>query len=341
MAVEEKKYGIGEVQELLKKEFPDITISKIRFLEKEGLINPERTPSGYRKYSKANIKQLSYILRLQREEYLPLNVIKKKIQDLRSGKVVAGDLTVMSGQGAEPGITGAVPVSFDLAPSKLHLSAESLNELVEYGIVTVREGPEGKYFSPDDVKVLSIAKEFFRYGVEPRHLRMYIQFVGREASFIEQIIRPQLQHKDPNTKRIAIKDLESLMALSRMSERCCERCRLQASNAGYPPRSPDRGNPGRSLLKRARRSVRGRRVRAARDLENRLGSQEDGSRGCSRIRRSAAGLRYRFPCTIMTKECFSGRKEVADQMVEMTNQTNHQTDRQNRLRCGYFAGGSA
>jgi DNA-binding transcriptional MerR regulator len=216
MAAEEKKYGIGEVQELLKKEFPDITISKIRFLEKEGLINPERTPSGYRKYSRANIKQLSYILRLQREEYLPLSVIKRKIQDLKSGKVVAGDLTVMSGQAAEPALTGAVPVSIDLAPAKLGLSAETVKELVDYGIVKVQEGPEGKYFPPSEMKVLNLAKEFFRYGVEPRHLRMFTQFVGREASFIEQIIRPQLQHKDPNTKRSALKDLENLMALSQM-----------------------------------------------------------------------------------------------------------------------------
>jgi DNA-binding transcriptional MerR regulator len=216
MAVEEKKYGIGEVQDLLKKEFPDITISKIRFLEKEGLLNPERTPSGYRKYSKANIKQLSYILRLQREEYLPLSVIKRKMQDLKSGKVVAGDMTVMSGQAAEPSLTGAVPVSLDLAPSKLGLSPETLKELVDYGIVNVHEGPEGKYFPPSELKVLNLAKEFFRYGVEPRHLRMFNQFVGREASFIEQIIRPQLQHKDPNTKRSAIKDLENLMALSQM-----------------------------------------------------------------------------------------------------------------------------
>ena len=216
MAAEEKKYGIGEVQDILKKEFPDITISKIRFLEKEGLLNPERTPSGYRKYSKANIKQLSYILRLQREEYLPLSVIKRKMQDLKSGKVVAGDMTVMSGQAAEPSLTGAVPVSLDLAPSKLGLSPETLKELVDYGIVNVHEGPEGKYFPPSELKVLNLAKEFFRYGVEPRHLRMFNQFVGREASFIEQIIRPQLQHKDPNTKRSAIKDLENLMALSQM-----------------------------------------------------------------------------------------------------------------------------
>jgi DNA-binding transcriptional MerR regulator len=232
METPEKKYGIGEVQELLKKEFPDVTISKIRFLEKEGLINPERTASGYRKYSKANIKQLSYILRLQREEYLPLAVIKKKIQDLKSGKVVAGDLNIMSGQAAEPSLAGAVPVSFDLAPSKLHLAAETINELVEFGVVSVREGPEGKYFSPEDVKILNLAKEFFRYGVEPRHLRIYIQFVGRESSFIEQIIRPQLQHKDPNTRRSAIKDLENLMALSQMFSQAL----LRQSLSQYLPR---------------------------------------------------------------------------------------------------------
>jgi hypothetical protein len=107
-------------------------------------------------------------------------------------------------------------VSLDLAPSKLGLSPETLKELVDYGIVNVHEGPEGKYFPPSELKVLNLAKEFFRYGVEPRHLRMFNQFVGREASFIEQIIRPQLQHKDPNTKRSAIKDLENLMALSQM-----------------------------------------------------------------------------------------------------------------------------
>jgi len=216
MVTDEKKFGIGEVQRILRKEFPDITISKIRFLEKEGLISPERTSSGYRKYSLSHIKQLSYILRLQREEYLPLAVIKKKIEDLKSGKVVAGDLTLMSGQTAEPALTGAVPVSLDLAPSKIGLSPETIEDLISYGIVHPKDGPEGKYFSPEEMKILTLAKEFFRYGVEPRHLRMFTQFVGREAAFIEQIVKPQLQHKDPNTKRIAIKDMENLMGLCQM-----------------------------------------------------------------------------------------------------------------------------
>lgn len=233
MAQAEKRYGIGEVQELLKKEFPDITISKIRFLEKEGLIKPERTESGYRKYSRANIKQLGYILRLQREEYLPLSVIKKKIQDLRSGKVVAGDLAVMSGQTGDIAVTDA-PVSLDLAPSRLQISQENINELVEYGIVKPREGADGKYFSHEDVKLLMLAREFFRYGVEARHLRMFVQFVGREASFIEQIIRPQIQHKDPNTKRSAIRDLENLIALSQSFVQAL----LHGALRQYLPRPP-------------------------------------------------------------------------------------------------------
>lgn len=214
MVSEAKKYGIGEVQELLKEEFSDITISKIRFLEKEGLVSPERTPSGYRKFTKANIKQLSYILRLQREEYLPLSIIKRKIQDLESGKVRAGDLTVMAG--GVPSIEGEVSVSVDLAPSKLGLSAETVNELIDFDIVHVTDGPEGKYFAPEDMKVLGIAREFSRYGIEPRHLRMFSQFVGREAALVEQVVRPQLQRKDSNTRHNAIKDMENLMSFCQM-----------------------------------------------------------------------------------------------------------------------------
>ncbi|MDD5748503.1 MAG: MerR family transcriptional regulator [Actinomycetota bacterium] len=216
MVAEEKKYSIGEVQDMLKKEFPDISISKIRFLEKEGLISPERTASGYRKYSVSNIKELSYILRLQREDYLPLSVIKRKMQDLKSGKVIAGDLTMMSGPGTDSKLGSGIPVSVELAPSKLGIRAETLDELMAYGIVHPSEGPEGKYFNSDDIKILMLSKEFTRYGVEPRHLTMFIHFVSREAAFIEQIIRPQLLHKDPSAKRSAIKDLENLITLCEM-----------------------------------------------------------------------------------------------------------------------------
>ncbi len=240
MAEVEKKFGIGEVQNLLKKEFPDVTISKIRFLEKEGLITPERTQSGYRKYTRTHVKQLSYILRLQREEYLPLSVIKRKINDLKSGKVIAGDLALMSGQDTEPSLTGEVPVSFELAPAKVGLALETIDELVDYGVVKVRESTEGRYFSPADMRVLTIAKEFLKYGVEPRHLRIFTQFVTREASFIEQIIRPQLEHKDPNAKRNALKELENLIGLSQMFIQTI----LRQALAAYLPRAVAVSVPG-------------------------------------------------------------------------------------------------
>jgi DNA-binding transcriptional MerR regulator len=240
MAELEKKFGIGEVKNLLEKEFSDVTISKIRFLEKEGLITPERTQSGYRKYTRTHVKQLSYILRLQREEYLPLSVIKRKIHDLKSGKVIAGDLALMSGQDTEPSLTGEVPVSFELAPAKIGLALETIEELVDYGVVKVREGPEGRYFSPADMKVLTIAKEFLKYGVEPRHLRIFTQFVTREASFIEQIVRPQLQHKDPNAKRNALKELENLIGLSQMFIQTI----LRQALAAYLPRAAVVAAPG-------------------------------------------------------------------------------------------------
>ncbi|MDD5447848.1 MAG: MerR family transcriptional regulator [Actinomycetota bacterium] len=219
MTSNKEGYGIGEVQEMLKTEFPDITISKLRFLEKENLISPARTQSGYRKYSKADVKLITYILRLQREEYLPLSVIKKKIQDLQSGKALAGDLAVMSGQAAEALTVEQAPVPFDLAPVKLGLPVETINEMVEFGIVRVKERKEGKYFSTNDMKIMALAKEFFTYGVEPRHLRMFVQFSSRKSSFIEQIIRPQFEHKDPNTRRIALKDMENLISLCQMLEK--------------------------------------------------------------------------------------------------------------------------
>src|SRR4030066_478157 len=101
------KMSIGDLLKSLKGEFPDLTISKVRFLESEGLIEPERTPSGYRKFSQADAQRLRFILKLQREKYLPLKVIREKIDELESGRVRAGDLV--------PGMIGSVEVGEDLA----------------------------------------------------------------------------------------------------------------------------------------------------------------------------------------------------------------------------------
>src|SRR4030042_129230 len=102
-----EKMSIGDLLKSLKEEFPDLTISKIRFLESEGLINPERTASGYRKFSKSDAQRLRFILKLQREKYLPLKVIREKIDELESGRTRAGNLV--------PGMLGSLEVGEDLA----------------------------------------------------------------------------------------------------------------------------------------------------------------------------------------------------------------------------------
>lgn len=237
----EKKLGIGEVRKILAEEFPDLTISKIRFLEKEGLITVDRTPSGYRKFSREDIQKLKFILRLQREQYLPLEVIKKKIRDFEHGKVTASDLVAGLGeQGGEDSLSAGMTVTVDAAPNKLGMTPKTIQDLVDYNLVDVHQGDEGDYFKPEDVAILQLAKRFSRFGIEPRHLRMYVQFNNRQAAFFEQIVRPQLRHRDPTVRRGAYRDLEDLIELSRMLSDSILRARLseylpeKARAAGAP-----------------------------------------------------------------------------------------------------------
>ncbi len=210
--------SIGEVLVSVKTEFPDITISKIRFLESEGLIEPERTPSGYRKFYDQDVERLKMILRMQRDEYLPLKVIKDRLLS----------------QGAEPdgGPDGheaaEKEAQQELAepPTGLQMSIEEMSaatgvdkdrikELESYGLVT-SHGPESaKYYDGDDYVVLSIVKEFFGYGVEPRHLTMYRNFAQREATFFETIIMPQLRQRNPDARKTAVTSLGALSRASR------------------------------------------------------------------------------------------------------------------------------
>lgn len=214
-----EKMGIGELLKSLRGEFPDLTISKIRFLESEGLLSPERTPSGYRKFSQADAQRLRFILKLQREKYLPLKVIREKINELESGKARAGDLV--------PGMSSSLEVGEDMAayddttllreeaPSALEVSPSFVSTLEEYGLIHARQGDDGHYFDKEDVKILRIAKEFSRYGFEPRHMRMYENLTDREAMAFEQIVAPALMSKDPEVKRRALDNLMQLVNLSR------------------------------------------------------------------------------------------------------------------------------
>lgn len=204
--------SIGELLEAVKPEFPDVTISKIRFLESEGLIEPERTESGYRKFYERDVERLRSILTLQRDHFMPLKVIKER----------------MAG-GAPPPVpngTGPVPISQpQVETSSLEsggvqmdrpeflratgLSEHDVSGLEEFGILNDRGS--GVY-DEADLLIGKAAKGFLELGVEPRHLRMYRQFADRESSLFEQLLGTR---KNAAAPKGAAEKLTKLVALSR------------------------------------------------------------------------------------------------------------------------------
>jgi len=214
--------SIGEVLVAVKTEFPDITISKIRFLESEGLITPERTPSGYRKFYVDDVDRLKSILRMQRDEYLPLKVIKERL--VQSDAVDEGAVE-LEGASAE-GEGASVSEELAEAPTGLQMSLEEMSaatgvdrerikELESFGIVCTH-GPEGgRYYDGEDYIVLSIVKDFLRHGIEPRHLTMYKHFADRESSFFEALVAPTLRQRNPDARRAATQTLADLSVTSR------------------------------------------------------------------------------------------------------------------------------
>jgi DNA-binding transcriptional MerR regulator len=225
--------SIGEVLVSVKTEFPDITISKIRFLEAEGLIEPERTPSGYRKFYAQDVDRLKSILRMQRDEYLPLKVIKERLLQQE------GDGDELLADGAEAdGDGGGASEELAEAPTGLQMSLEEMSaatgverdrikELEGFGIVCAH-GPDGaRYYDGDDYIVLSIVKDFFRHGIEPRHLTMYKHFSDREASFFEAIVAPTLRQKNPDARRAASQTLTDLATTSRKFKQALLRVNLR------------------------------------------------------------------------------------------------------------------
>src|SRR6266702_2277130 len=189
MEVATRNYmSIGEILVTLKAEFPDVTISKIRFLEGEGLIDPERTASGYRKFHDEDVDRLRTILRMQRDEYLPLKVIKERLEQTE-------DL--------------AMP------PTGLHMSVEELSaatgvdrnrirELETFGILCSHGLNGDRYYDGDDFVVLSIVKDFFKYGIEP----------------------PMLRQRNPDARKAAAANLSDLATLARKLKQALLRSNL-------------------------------------------------------------------------------------------------------------------
>jgi DNA-binding transcriptional MerR regulator len=229
--------SIGEVLVAVKAEFPDITISKIRFLESEGLIDPERTPSGYRKFYDKDVDRLKSILRMQRDEYLPLKVIKERLLQQESSNGDAPGEGGTSPEVPEPDDDLIEPptglqMSLEEMSAATGVERERIKELESFGLVCSHGPDAAKYYDGDDYVVLSILKDLFRYGVEPRHLTMYKHFAEREASFFETIVMPQLRQRNPEARRAAANSLTELARASRKLKQALLRNNLREHLAG-------------------------------------------------------------------------------------------------------------
>jgi len=213
--------SIGEVLGKLRADFPDITISKIRFLESEGLIEPQRTPSGYRKFTASDLDRLRYVLLLQRDQYLPLRVIKENLEALDRGLEPVANGGVASPRPALASVDGeSSPESF-VHTSDMRLSREELlkasgltdKQLVElesYGFVTLR----GRHYDSDALSVAKSVAEMAGFGIETRHLRSFKSAADREIGLIEQVITPINRQKSADSKARAEEVQKQIASLS-------------------------------------------------------------------------------------------------------------------------------
>jgi DNA-binding transcriptional MerR regulator len=217
--------SIGEVLGQLRPDFPDITISKIRFLEAEGLVEPERTSSGYRKFSREDLARLRYVLSAQRDHYLPLRVIKEHLDALDRGleppALASNGPRVPRALVAAEGLPS--PDSFLPDVSEIRLSRrelleaagleeEQLAQLEQYGLVAPRSG--GSHYDGDALVVAKTVAEMSRFGIEARHLRPFKAAADREIGLVEQVVTPLVRQRNPEARARADEVVRELAALS-------------------------------------------------------------------------------------------------------------------------------
>ena len=194
---------IGAVCRRLKPEFPDISISKIRYLEDQGLLQPKRTQGGYRLFSEDDVDRLETILRLQRDEFLPLRVIRQHL---------ASPLAAQQRRRRPVGIGAEDEISFDELCDRAGISADLGRELESYGLLEARRNGSDRRYSESDAEVALACAKLQQYGIAPRHLRTFRTSADREASLVEAVVRPALRSSNHARRREAIDNLETLAA---------------------------------------------------------------------------------------------------------------------------------
>jgi DNA-binding transcriptional MerR regulator len=214
-----KALTIGAVCKILQSEFDDVSISKIRYLEDQKLLNPRRTSGGYRLYSQSDVERLRTILRLQRDEFLPLRVIRQEL--------AAGNDIGFGGGGGDGGerkaTTGAVRRAILVDTSRTYLSLEEVleetgareelvAELEGFGIVQPEKREGRTVYDETDREIVRAANELSRVGVGARNLRVFRSSADREAQLLEALLGPSLRSRNPERRKEALQSLESLAA---------------------------------------------------------------------------------------------------------------------------------
>jgi DNA-binding transcriptional MerR regulator len=237
----EAMLSIGEVLGLLRPDFPDVTISKLRFLEAEGLVEPMRAPSGYRKYTRAHVERLRFVLTAQRDRYLPLRVIREQIEALDRGERVVG-LGPLPAPPPVPVLAPAVPVippsprmperpppvpaplvpaphtdfvdstrlTRDQLSDRSGLDEAGLVDLEQYGLLA--PGPNG-FYGGEALTVARIAAQLAEYGLEGRHLRPYRATADREVGLLAQLVTTMAKQGNPGAREQAFETVHELAAL--------------------------------------------------------------------------------------------------------------------------------
>ena len=225
----QKSITIGAVCKALALEFPDISISKIRYLEDQKLLTPRRTPGGYRLYTQSDVARLRTILRMQRDEFLPLRVIRQELASGRSGEapgIEPADAGKRSRDGARPWRTsvsvrwpisersGGALYSLEDVLEETGAEAKLVRELEEYGVIKGELRGGVRYYDETEREIVGAVSELARYGVGGRNLRVFRSSADREATLLQQILAPALRSRNPERRKEAVETLENLAAVA-------------------------------------------------------------------------------------------------------------------------------
>ncbi len=213
--VRRKSVTIGSVCKALVQEFPDISISKIRYLEDQKLLTPRRTQGGYRLYTQADIQRLRTILRLQRDEFLPLRVIRQELAGGRTERDVAapGDPRSLRRTLVTVRDPGAM-FSLDDVVEETSADPTLIRELVDFGVIKGETRAGVRYFDETEREIVRAVSELARYGVGGRNLRVFRSSADREAQLLQSILAPALRSRNPERRKEAVEALENLASVT-------------------------------------------------------------------------------------------------------------------------------